>query len=140
MENRKGTLWLTDQKEKMDLQMIHAFLTNSYWAKGRNFETVKHSVENSYCVGLFHKTQQIGFARVITDYSTFAYLCDVFVLPEFQGQGLGKWMIQNVLNFGKLKAVQKFMLATRDAHTFYAKFGFKNLQEPEYYMELKRGF
>lgn len=140
MEIHRNDYWLTDQKEKMDLKVIHSFLTNAYWAEGRNFEKVKASVENSYCVGLFHGVQQIGFARVITDYNTFAYLCDVFVLPKYQGQGLGKWLIHNVVNSEKLKDVQKFMLATRDAHAFYTKFGFKSLQQPDYYMELKRGY
>ena len=138
MEEKFAEFLITDQKDRFDLKAIHSFLTQSYWARGRDLKTVKATVENSYCVGLFMAGRQIGFARVITDYQTLGYLCDVFVLPEFQGQGLGKKMVRFALDSPELQQVKKFMLATKDAHSFYRTLGFEALKNPAYYMEKHR--
>ncbi|NOX88832.1 MAG: GNAT family N-acetyltransferase [Calditrichaeota bacterium] len=137
MEQKEG-FWITTDKSLFDLSTIHDFLSNSYWAKGRDMQTVRSTIEHSLCFGLFDGNRQIGFARVITDYTTFGYIADVFILPEYQGKGLGSYLMENILGSPQLKKIKRFMLATSDAHTFYQKFGFKKLQNPEIYMEMRR--
>ena len=101
-------------------------------------EKIKKTLETSLCFGLYEKDRQIGFARVITDYTTFAYLLDVFIDESKRSQGLGKWMMDVIINYPELKDVESWMLATKDAHGLYAKYGFKPLKEPDIYMKLKR--
>ncbi len=116
--------------------MIHAYLSeSSYWAKSRSFETVRRSIENSLPFGMYRDSVQIGFARVVTDYATFAWLADVFILPEFRGHGLGKWMIGVVVAHPHLQGLRRWVLATKDAHGLYASYGFTPLQSPERFME-----
>ncbi len=137
MEKKKG-FWITTDKSLFDLSTIHNFLSRSYWAKDRDLQTVGSTIEHSLCFGLFDGNRQIGFARVITDYTTLGYIADVFVLPEYQGKGLGSYLMESILNSPQLKSIKRFMLATSDAHAFYQKFGFKKLQNPEIYMEMRR--
>lgn len=124
-------------KTKLDLKVIHQFLTDSYWAKGRTLDEVICSIENSVCLGLYDENNQIGFARVVTDSILFAYLCDVFILPLYQGRGLGKWLIDTTFNIQELKSIKTWMLATKDAHDLYEKFRFKPHQHPERIMVRK---
>jgi GNAT superfamily N-acetyltransferase len=126
---------ISTDKSKLDLEMICTFLSSAYWANQRNRETVLKSLEHSLCFGLYHFDNQIGMARVITDHATFAYLCDVFVLEEFQGRGLGKFLMQTVLEYPDFTKLRRIMLATKDAHGLYQQFGFDGLVDPDRWME-----
>ncbi len=130
--------FINTDKSKLDYEVVHNFITNSYWAKGISFEDVKKGIENSFCFGVFKKESQIGFARVITDYSRLAHLADVFILKEYRGLGLGKWLMENIMNHPELQSIKKWTLLTEDAHGLYGQFGFQNLKNPEIYMELKK--
>lgn len=121
----------------MDIQAIHAFISNSYWSEGIAFEALERSVKNSLCFGVFTlDNQQIGFARVITDRATFAYLADVYVLEPHRGKGLSKWLVETVLAHPDLQGLRRITLATVDAHNLYKKYGFESLAKPDNYMEI----
>ena len=124
-------------RENMDVEVIHKYLSqDSYWAKGISYELVENSLINSFCVGAFIDEKQIGFARLITDYSTFAYLADVFVLPEFQGNRVAKQMLSHIFEQGFIKRLRRIMLMTRDAHGLYRQFQFKDPKNPAGVMEI----
>jgi len=123
---------------RLDLEAIHAYLTRSYWAEGIPRELVARSVAGSLCAGLYHRGAQIGFARVVTDRATFAYLCDVYVLEEYQGQGLGSWLLRHTLDHPELQGLRRLMLVTRSAHGLYRPLGFGPLARPENHMEIVR--
>jgi GNAT superfamily N-acetyltransferase len=131
----RGEYTISTDPARLDIVVIHEFLTESYWASGVPLTVVKRSIEQSLAFGLYKDHRQIGFARVITDCATFAYLADVFVLGEFQGQGLGKWLIEVVMSHPDLAGLRRWMLATRDAHRLYRKSGFTELRQPERWME-----
>jgi N-acetylglutamate synthase-like GNAT family acetyltransferase len=120
---------------RIDLSLVHAFLGTSYWAQGRGRETVERSIQNSLCFGAYAAGRQIAFARVITDRAVFAYLADVFVVPEFRRRGVSKALIQAILAHPDLQELRSFLLATRDAHGLYAQFGFGPVREPQRLME-----
>jgi GNAT superfamily N-acetyltransferase len=125
--------------ENMDIAAIHHFLSKeSYWAKGIPLETVETSLRNSFCVGMFDDKIQIGFARLVTDYATFAYLADVYVLKEYRGKGLSKMLIKYVMDLEWTKGLRRMLLATLDAHSLYNRFGFQSPENPEWLMEIKR--
>lgn len=135
-EYRQGEFLISNDPARLDIGVIHQFLsTASYWAKGRPVELVQRSVENSFSFGLFHHERQIGFARVVTDYATFAWIADVFVLDEFRGRGLGKWLIKVIIDHPQLQGFRRWVLATKDAHALYRPFGFDDLKRPERWME-----
>ena len=137
-DNMKDVL-ISDNKELLDLSLIHQYLSNeSYWAKGISLERVKLSIENSLCMGFYLDNKQIGFCRMVTDYATFAYLGDVFILGEFRGFGYSKALVDKIMNHEKLKGIRRFMLATSDAHNLYSKFDFKALKKPELFMEINK--
>jgi GNAT superfamily N-acetyltransferase len=115
--------------------MIHAFLRESYWASGIPFDVVQRSVEHSLPFGLYEDGRQIGFARVITDYATFAYIGDIVVVPSHRGQGLGKWLVEVIMEHPRLQGLRRWILATADAHGLYEQYGFTGLARPEDYME-----
>ena len=130
-------LHINTDKNKLNIEFIHQYLcTKSYWAKGRSIETVKTSIENSMCFGVYSGTQQIGFARVVTDYSVFAWILDMFIIEEFQNKGIGKKLMTYVMEHPKLNNLQRWGLNTWDAHELYKKYGFKALDHPEVYMEI----
>ena len=131
-------LFITTDKSKLNLDLVHKFLNTAYWSKGRSIEIINKSVENSLCFGVYNKNEQLGFARVVTDFSIFAYLADVFILEEYRSLGIGKKLIQTILEYPELKDIKRWMLATTDAHKFYSQFGFNNLDQPEKFMEMKR--
>ena len=135
--NNNGFTISTDQS-KLNIDLVHGFLVNSYWARGVPRELVEKSIRNSATFGLFNKDQQVGFARVVSDFTTFAYLADVFVIDEVRGQGLGKWLVQEIFNDPRFSAVRRWHLITDDAHDLYGKFGFNRLAHPEQHMELRR--
>lgn len=121
---------------RFDLPAIHAFLTTSYWSPGIPLPVVERAIRHSLCFGAFANGSQIGFARVITDRATFGYLADVFVLTEHRGRGVSRRILDAVAAHPDLKGLRRFMLATRDAHTLYAKYGFQPLSAPERLMEV----
>jgi GNAT superfamily N-acetyltransferase len=126
---------MTTDKTRLNLEAVHSFLKASYWAAGIPAQAVRRSVENSLTFGLFRDDEQVGFARVVTDYATFAYLADVFVLEPYRKQGLGKWMMEVVFSHPELQGLRRWMLATRDAHELYRKCGFTELEDPRIFME-----
>ena len=125
---------------RLDVALIHQYLSQeSYWAKGIPRATLDRAIQNSLNFGLYAPDgRQAAFARVVTDYATFAWLCDVFVLPEFQGQGLGKQLMQAVFAHPDLQDLRRFLLATLDAHGLYRRFGFQDLAAPDRYLEIKK--
>jgi N-acetylglutamate synthase-like GNAT family acetyltransferase len=131
----KGEFSVTCDPDKQDIDVIHGFLSRSYWAKGISKETVRRSVEGSLCFALLHQDKQIGFARVISDFATVAYLGDVFVLEDFRGRGLSKWLMECVSSHPDLQGLRRWLLATADAHQLYEKFGFTALNKPQLFME-----
>jgi GNAT superfamily N-acetyltransferase len=116
--------------------VIHGFLTECYWAKGIPREVVARSIENSLCFGMYDNRKQIGFARVISDYATYAYIGDVFVLDSYRGRGLGKWLMECIMKHPRLRGLRRWSLVTGDAQGLYAQFGFTPLKTPERHMEL----
>ena len=117
------------KREEMDVKYIHAYLTESYWNEGISLEKVQKCVDNSLNFGLFDDGKQIGYARVLTDFVRFSYLMDVFIEPKLQGKGYGKLLIQHVFEDEDIKELPGMLLATKDAHTLYEKFGFKRFSE-----------
>jgi len=135
-EWNRGAYVISTDPARLNIALIHEYLSsNSYWAAGRPLEVVRRGIENSLPFGVFKGTEQAGFARVVTDYATFAWLADVFVLPVFQGQGLGKWLIDVIVDHPRLQGLRRWVLATKDAHGLYAQFGFTELHTPERFME-----
>jgi GNAT superfamily N-acetyltransferase len=121
--------------QRLDVALIHAFLADSYWARGIPVETVRQSIEHSLCFGLYDAGRQVGFARVISDYTTFAYLADVFVVQSHRGRGLSRQLMMAIRAHPRLQHLRRWMLVTRDAHALYAQFGFDALAAPERVME-----
>jgi GNAT superfamily N-acetyltransferase len=132
----RGEYLITTDRSRLDFVLIHNFLsTKTYWAVGRSVEVVERSIANSLCFGIYKKTEQVGFARVVTDFATFAWLADVFVVPEHRDQGLAKWLMEVILAHPELQGFRRWVLATKDAHSLYAQFGFIPLHRPERWME-----
>src|SRR5687768_3806599 len=134
-EARLGEYLLSTDPALLDPVAIHDYLSNrSYWAQGRTLETVKRALENSLCYGVYHGDAQVGLARVITDFATYGYLCDVYIHEEHRGRGLSKWLIGTLLEHPGLQGLRKFSLATRDAQELYRRFGFTEIQDIGRYM------
>jgi GNAT superfamily N-acetyltransferase len=146
----KNEFMISTDKSKLDIQIIQNYLsTESYWAKNIPVETVKKSIDGSCCFGLYVKEntaavtqilptrKQVGFARVVTDYATFGYLADVFVIEKYRGKGLAKWLMEEIMNHADLQGLRRWMLATKDAHGLYVKSGFLPLDKPERIMGFK---
>jgi GNAT superfamily N-acetyltransferase len=130
-EEEQGEFLISTDKSKLDAELIHNYLSKeSYWAKNVPLEIVQRGIKGSICFGIYHQQKQIGFARVISDGAVFAWLADVFVLKEFQGKGLSKWMMKFILSHPDLQGLRRWMLGTKDAHGLYAQFGFKALDNP----------
>lgn len=128
---------VTSSHADLDLNVIHAFISESYWAKNIPISTVKKAISNSLVFGAYSTSgHQVGFARVITDKATFAYLGDVFVLEEFRGLGISKLLMKSVCEYPDLQGLRRFMLATSDAHGLYTQFGFTPLEKPETFMQI----
>ncbi|MHA1473648.1 MAG: GNAT family N-acetyltransferase [Promethearchaeota archaeon] len=137
-EYLNGEFLLSSDPKKLDIDIIHGYLNkNSYWAQNIPKNVVRRSINNSLCFGLYHGTVQIGLTRVITDKATFAYLADTFVISEFQGKKLGTWMIETIMKSSELQGLRRWQLSTRDAHSFYHKFGFHSLEYPGRHMTIK---
>jgi GNAT superfamily N-acetyltransferase len=158
MEYRRGEFVISTDRGRLSLNVIHDFLTNCYWAKGISREVVARSIENSMCFGIYDESPrlamdarpldgaqgrhgapaQVGFARVVSDFATVAYLGDVFVMESYRGRGLSKWLMQCVMEHPALQNLRRWILLTRDAHGLYLQFGFAPVKAPERYMELYR--
>ena len=131
-----GEFVVTTDSTLFDEHLLHKVLFESYWAKGIPRDVVARSIRNSLCFGVFKDREQVGFARVISDYATYAYLADVFILEPYRGRGLAKFLMQCIMQHPQLQGLRRWTLATRDAHALYAQFGFKPLANPDRFMEL----
>ena len=139
MEWVKQDYTISTDKLKIDRAVVHEYLCNqSYWAEGIPMEIVQRSIEHSLCFGIYYNDGQVGFARVISDYATFAYLGDVFILNNHRGKGLSKWLMQVIMNYPDLQGLRRFLLTTKDAHSLYAQFGFVPYPQPERMMTINR--
>jgi GNAT superfamily N-acetyltransferase len=136
MEWTRDNFTVTDDPARLDRDVIWRFLASSYWAKNVPRATVDRSLDNSLCFALLDGARQVGFARVVSDRATFAYVMDVFVLSEYRGRGLGKWLIACVTSHPDLQGLRRWILGTRDAHGLYRQFGFTPLKKPETFMEV----
>ena len=139
-EWQRGEYVISTDRDRLDLPLIHDYLSNtSYWATGRSAELVKRSIENSLSFGIYQTRvdgeRLVGFGRVVTDYATFAWIADVFVLPEHGGQGLGKWLMEVMFSHPELQGFRRWVLSTKDAHGLYKHYGFRSLHRPERCME-----
>ncbi len=143
---------ISTDKTRLNLEMIHDFLSNrSYWAKDIPFAVMKKSIDNAFCFGVYHLGKQVGFARVITDFATTAYVGDVFILEAYRGRGLGKMLVKAIVDHPELDGLRLWFLGTRDAHDLYRKYGFKKvaempmmerlmaIQNPDVYKRKERG-
>jgi GNAT superfamily N-acetyltransferase len=139
LEWTRDAFTVTTDPARLDLDAVHAFLVTAYWCAGIPREVVARAATGSLCFSLLERERgQIGLARVISDLATFAYLCDVYVLPERRGRGLGGWLVDCVLSHPELSGVRRFHLVTRDAHTLYRAHGFADLANPGRHMEIHR--
>jgi GNAT superfamily N-acetyltransferase len=133
---QRDDYFISTDKNRLDVAFIHDFLSNiSYWGKGRSLEVVQRAIDNSLNFGVFNGDRQVGFARVVTDYATFAWLADVFIIDEHRGRGLGVWLIEVISSHQQLQNFRRWILATRDAHELYRRFGFNDLDDPSRWME-----
>jgi N-acetylglutamate synthase-like GNAT family acetyltransferase len=132
----KDKFVITTNKEKFDIDLIHSFLTRSYWAEGISKEIVQRSIDGALCFGVFDNDKQVGFARMITDKATFAYLADVFIIEEYRDLGLSRWLMEVIMSHPDLQGLRRMMLATRDAHELYKKFGFTPLTNTDRWMQI----
>ena len=135
-EQFRDNFLISTDPSKIDLDAVHAYLVRSYWAEGIPREVVERSIKWSLCFGVYDGTKQIGFARVITDRATYAYIGDVYILEEYRGKGLSKWLMSCIKAHPDLQGLRRWALATRDAHGLYRQFGFADLKAPEKWMEI----
>jgi len=134
---KKDDFLISTDKSKLDIDAIHEFLsTKAYWCLNIPKEKVITAIENSLCFGVYHGDKQIGFARIITDYSTIAYLGDVYVLEAYRGKGISKWLMETVMGHPALQGLRRWILLTGDAHALYRKFGWTDIADPTKWMEL----
>lgn len=128
---------ISTNNKDFDFEVIYKFISQSYWAAGIPRKTLEKAVSNSFCFGIFDEDKnQVGFARLITDKATFAYLADVFIVKSHQGKGLGRWLIKTIISHPEIHGLRRIMLATRDAHDLYSKYGFKPIEKPEMLMQI----
>ena len=138
-EYRRGEFLVSTDPARLDLDVVHGFLTNCYWAKGIPREVVARSIEHALCFGIYEGNgKQVGFARVISDFATIAYVGDVFVLETHRGRGLGKWLMECIMQHPALQNLRRWILTTRDAHGLYSQVGFSSVKMPERFMERHR--
>lgn len=135
-EWKNGEYAISTDPKRLDIPMIHRFLSvSSYWAVERPLDVVERSIANSLCFGIYREREQVGFARVITDYATFAWVADVFVQESHRGRGLSKWLMEVIIGHPQLQGFRRWVLATKDAHELYRRYGFTELKRPERFME-----
>lgn len=135
ISHRRDQFLVTTDPARLDIGFIHGYLARSYWSEGIPRETVERSIANSLCFGVYDGDKQVGFARVITDCATFAYLADVFIIESHRGRGLSKFLMECIVKHPNLQGLRRWTLGTRDAHALYAKYGFTPLAKPDRFME-----
>jgi GNAT superfamily N-acetyltransferase len=138
VEYRRDEFLISTDRERLSLDVVHGFLTNCYWAKGIPREVVVRSIEGALCFGVYEGSVQVGFARVISDFATIAYVGDVFVLETHRGRGLAKWLMECIIEHPALQNLRRWILTTRDSHGLYSQVGFTQLKAPEAFMERHR--
>lgn len=138
MKLNKNEFRLSTDQSELDLDAIHDFLRTAYWSENIPRALLAKAIQNSLCFGVYEDRRQVGFARVISDYASFAYLADVFIVEAYRGRGLAAWLVENILQHPDLQGLRRWSLATRNAHGLYAKFGFTPLKNPEIFMEIHR--
>jgi len=126
---------ISTDKTRLDRALIHGFLSSSYWASGISRELVERAIDHSFCFGVYESSRQLAFARVITDFATFGYLADVFVIESRRGEGIGKFLVRHIAEHPQVKPMRRLMLATLDAQSLYQPFGFAELEHPERFLE-----
>jgi len=136
MDFIKDGFTISTEKEKLDIDLIHSFLNRTYWAEGISKEIIRRSIEGSLCFGVYENDKQVGFARMITDKATFAYLADVFIIEEYRGRGLSKWLMEVIMSHPDLQGLRRMILATKDAHGLYKQFGFTPLINVDRWMQI----
>ena len=132
----KENFSISTDKAKLDISVIHNFLSRSYWSENIPVAIVQKSIEGSMCFGVYDNDKQVGFARMVTDAATFAYLADVFIIEEYRGRGLSKWLMEFILSHPDLQGLRRILLATRDAHSLYKQFGFTAINNPDRFMHI----
>ena len=140
IETHRDQFTISTDPGRLDLDAICDFLRRAYWANTRPRERTERALLNSLVFGVYHGAQQIGLGRVVSDYSVFAYLCDVFIHEDYRAQGLGKWLIQTIMEHPDLKDVRRWVLVTNDAHGLYEQFGFTPIADPGHWMQSFRPF
>ena len=138
VEAVRGEYTISTDRTRIDVPAVHAFLSRTYWSPGVPEEIVRRGIAGAICFGIYHDREQVGFARVITDQATYAYLSDVYVLESPRGRGLAKWMMELDMAHPSLQGLRRFSLSTRDAHSLYAQFGFELVANPDRQMEIMR--
>ena len=139
LETQRDNYTISTDPARLDIDAIAAMLTRAYWAQGRTREMIARYVQHSLVFGIYHAEKQIGLARIVSDYTTFAWLCDVFIHEEHRGRGLGKWLMETIHGHPDLQGLRRWMLATRDAHGLYEQFGWTPLDNPERWMNKFNG-
>jgi GNAT superfamily N-acetyltransferase len=134
LETHRDNFTISTDPTRLDVNAIADMLSRAYWAQGRTSQMISRYLQHSLTFGLYYNSRQIGLARVVSDYTTFAWLCDVFIHEEYRGQGLGKWLLESVHSHPELQGVRRWMLATKDAHGLYSQFGWVPLDPPERWM------
>lgn len=136
MQWKQDQFVIDTERSRLQLDVIHSFLSEeSYWANTRTLDQTRTAIKNSICFGVYDGERQIGFARVVSDRATFAYIGDVFILKEFRGQGLSKWLMETIVSYPDLQGLRRWILATRDAHGLYKQFDFNSLRFPDRWLE-----
>src|SRR5512144_1775859 len=136
IETHRDNFTISTDPARLDMDAIVDMLTRAYWAVGRPRERTERAIQNSLVFGVYQGDRQIGMARVVTDFSIFAYLCDVFIHEDYRAQGLGKWLIQTIMEHPDLKDMRRWLLVTSDAHGLYRQYGFTTIEDPEHWMQL----
>jgi N-acetylglutamate synthase-like GNAT family acetyltransferase len=140
LETQRDRFTISTDPARLDIDTICDFLTRAYWANTRPRERTERAIQNSLVFGVYDGERQIGVARVVTDYSIFAYLCDVFINEDYRAHGLGKWLIQTIMGYPDLKEMRRWVLVSNDAHGLYKQFGFTSIEDPEHWMQLFKRF
>jgi len=140
IETHRAQFAISTDPARLDIDAICDFLKRAYWANTRPRERTERAIQNSLVFGVYEGEKQIGLARVVSDYSIFAYLCDVFIHEDYRSHGLGKWLIETIMEHPDLKEMRRWVLVTNDAHGLYKQYGFTSLEDSEHWMQSFKRF